>query len=93
MCVCSVGSESADPGTVACQAPLSIEFSRQEYWSGLPFPTPGTLPSPEIHPASLVSPALAGRFFTTAPFRKPTQIHTCDKIHRRVCSENTQSCL
>ena len=42
MCVCvrSVGSESADPGTVARQAPLSMEFSRQEYWSGLPFPSP-----------------------------------------------------
>ena len=41
------------------------EFSRQEYWCGLPFPPPGDLPDPEIKPASLASPALAGRFFTT----------------------------
>ena len=51
--------------TVARQAPLSMGFSRQEYWSGLPFPTPGDLPDPGIKPASLRSPALAGRFFTT----------------------------
>ena len=44
-----------------------MEFSRQEYWSGLPFPIPGDLPEPGIEHASLVSPALAGRFFTTAP--------------------------
>ena len=42
-----------------------MEFSRQEYWSGLPFPSPGDLPDPGIETASLVSPALAGRFFTT----------------------------
>ena len=40
------------PWTVACQAPLSMEFSRQEYWSGLPFPTPGDLPDPGIEPGS-----------------------------------------
>ena len=40
----------ANPLTVACQAPLSIGFSRQDYWSGLPFPTPGDLPNPEIEP-------------------------------------------
>ena len=44
-----------------------MEFPRQEYWSGLPFLTPGGLPDPGIEPASLVSPALAGGFFTTAP--------------------------
>ena len=48
------------PWTVALQAPLSMEFSRQEYWSGLPFPTPEDLPNPGIKPASLASPALAG---------------------------------
>ena len=53
--------------TVAHQAPLSMEFSRQEYWSGLPFLTPGHLPNPENEPVSLASPALAGRFFTTVP--------------------------
>ena len=50
---------------VNCQAPLSMKFSRQEYWSGLSFPTPGDLPYPRIKPVSLKSPALAGRFFTT----------------------------
>ena len=52
---------------VAYEAPLSMETSRQDYWSGLPFPTPGDFPDPGIKPTSLVSPALAGRFFTTAP--------------------------
>ena len=54
------------PWTVAHQAPLSMEFSRQEYWSMLPFPTPGNLPNPGIKPTSLASPALAGRLFITA---------------------------
>ena len=54
------------PWTVACQVPLSIEFSRQAYWSGLPFPTPGDLSGPEIKPTSLASPALASKFFTTS---------------------------
>ena len=53
--------------TVAYQAPLSMEFSSQEYWSRLPFPTPGDLPDPGIKPTSHVSPALAGGFFTTLP--------------------------
>ena len=52
--------------TVACQAPLSMEFSRQQYWSRLPFPTPGNLPDPGIKLESFVSPALVGRFFTTS---------------------------
>ena len=52
----------ATPWTVAHQIPLFMEFSRQEYWSGLPFPTPGDLPNPGIKTAS---PALRGRFFTT----------------------------
>ena len=54
--------------TVTCQAPLSMEFSRQECWSGLPFPTPGYLPNPGIEPTS---PALSGRFFTIEPPGKP----------------------
>ena len=53
------------PWTVAHQAPLSISFFRQEYWSGLPFPSPGDFPDPGIELASLASAALAGRFFTT----------------------------
>ena len=51
------------PLTVACQTSLSMEFSRQEYWSGLPFPTQGNLPDSGIKLASLVSPALAGGFY------------------------------
>ena len=54
------------PWTVAHQAPLSMGFPRQEYWSELPFPPPGDLPDPGIKPMSLASPALAGRFFTTS---------------------------
>ena len=50
--VCSVVSDSATPWTVACQAPPSMEFSRQEYWNGLPFPSPGDLPNPGIEPRS-----------------------------------------
>ena len=49
------------------QAPLSMGFSQQEYWSELPFPTPRDLPDPEIEPTSLMSPALASGFFTTVP--------------------------
>ena len=58
--------------TVARQAPLSMGFSRQEYWSGLPFPPPGDLPEPGIKPASPKSPALAGGFFTTGATWKAT---------------------
>ena len=61
----------ATPWTAAFQAPLSMGFSRQEYWSGLPFPPPGDLPKPGLDPRPLMSPALAGRFFTTEPPRKP----------------------
>ena len=49
---------------VAHQAPLSMEFSNQQYWSGLPFPPPGDLLDPGIKPTCLASPALAGKFFT-----------------------------
>ena len=57
--------------TVAHQAPLSMGFSRQEYWSGLPCPPPGDLPDPGIDSVSLVSPTLAGSFFTTEMPGKP----------------------
>ena len=53
-------------GTVSHQAPLSMGFSRQEYWSGLSCPPPGDLPDPGVEPESLTSPALAGWFFTTS---------------------------
>ena len=54
------------PWIISCQAPLSMGFSRQEYWSGLPCPPPGDLPDPGIKPVPLASPALAGGFFTTS---------------------------
>ena len=54
------------PWTVAHQTPLSLGFSRQGYWSGLPCLPPGDLPNPGTEPTSLLSPALAGRFFTTS---------------------------
>ena len=63
-----MSDSSGTPWTVVCQAPLSMGFPRQEYWSGLPFPSPGDLPDPGIKPAS---PALAGGFFTTEPPGKP----------------------
>ena len=69
----SVMSNSATPWTVACQAPLSVGFPRQEYWSGLLFPSPGDLPNPGIE---LACPALAGRFFTTEPPGKSHLINT-----------------
>ena len=56
---------------VARQAPLSMGFSRLEYWSGLPFPSPEDLPNLGIKPMSLAFPALASEFFTTAPPGKP----------------------
>ena len=71
LCVCAlswvrlfVTAPHPPPQTVAHQAPLSLEFSRQECWRGLPFPSPRNLPYPGIEP---MSPALAGGFFTTEP--------------------------
>ena len=64
---CSVMSNSSvTPWTVVHQTPLSMGLSRQEYWSELPFPTSGDFPNPGIELTSLVSPALAGRDFTTS---------------------------
>ena len=65
MCMLSCVRLFATPWTVAHQASLSMGFSRQEHWSGLPFPSPGDLPTPGIELASPVSPALAGGFFIT----------------------------
>ena len=74
-CTCVLGCVQlfATPWTVAHQAPLSMGFHRQEYWSRFSFSTPEALPDPGIEPASLASPALAGGFFTTAP---PGKLHT-----------------
>ena len=64
----SVMSDSFEtPWTVDCQAPLTMEFSTQEYWSGVPFPTPGDLPDPGMEPVSLAPPAVACGLFTTGP--------------------------
>ena len=60
----------ATPWTAALQAPLSMGFPRQEYWNGLPFPSPWNLPDPGIESESLVSSALASRFFTTVPLER-----------------------
>ena len=62
---------SVAPWTVAWQVPLSKEFSRQEYWSGLPFPAPGDLPDLQIKPGSLASPAWQTDSLPLAPFEKP----------------------
>ena len=63
----------ATPWTVTCQAPLTVGFSRQDYWSGFPFPPPGNLPDPGIQPTSV---ALAGGFFTTEPPGNPYSVRT-----------------
>ena len=60
----------ATPWTVACQSSLFMEFSRQAYWSGLPFPTPGDVPDPGTQFVSPTFPALAGGFITTEPTGK-----------------------
>ena len=61
--------------TVACQAPLSMGFSRQEYWSGLPCPPPGDLLDPGIKPMSSMSLVLAGKFFTTSATWEAPKAH------------------
>ena len=66
------------PWTVAHQTPLSMGFLRQEYWSGLPFPSPGDLPDPGIEPAS---PELAGGFLTTELPGKPSLVVIISIIH------------
>ena len=67
---------------VAHQTPLSMELSRQEYQSELPFPAPGDLPDPGIEPTPLASPALAGRFFTTEPPGKPQLYSNKEKLQK-----------
>ena len=65
-------SDSAIPWTVAHQPPLSMGFSRQEYWSGLPCPPPGALPDPEIKPVSLMSPGRHKGSLSRPPPEKPS---------------------
>ena len=71
LCVFSHVQLFAIPWTVAYQSPLSMGFSRQEYWSVLPFPAPGILPDPGIRLSSPMSPALAGGFFSLSLFFFP----------------------
>ena len=76
MCVHSVVSDSLRPyGLLPPRLLCPWDFSRQEYCSGLPFPTPGDLPNPGIEPSSFVSPALAGGFFITASPGKPVFVY------------------
>ena len=73
----------ASPQSVAHQASVSMEFSRQEYQSGLTFLPPGDLPDPGIEPMSRVSPALAGGFFTIVPPGKPLCLFLpCEQVHQ-----------
>ena len=72
----------ATPWTVACQAPLSMEFSRQEYWSGLLCPLPEDLTNPGIELASNMSPALAGGFFTTSA---TWEVCICEHVRAKLC--------
>ena len=82
------------PWSVALQTPLSMEFSRQEYWNGLLFPSPDDLPNPRIEPTS---PALAGGFFTTEPHGKPqdngctSKRDTCKVVERD--RKNSNYCM
>ena len=66
---------TVSPWTVARQTSLSMGFSRQEYWNGLPYPSPGDLPNPGIKPVSPAALALASRFFTAEPPGKPMSIY------------------
>ena len=91
MCVKSVSHFShvwffVIPWIVAHQAPLSMEFSRQEYWSGLPFPSPGDLPNPGIEPGSLTLQAVS---LLSEPPGKPSHTLMCTQISQGSCY-NTQ---
>ena len=97
LCVLCVQSLSpvqlfAASWNVARQHPLSMKFSGQEYWSGLPFPTPGNLPDPGIEPVSPEAPALAGRFFTTespgSPWRDLVVINSSSKLKHHLMSRS-----
>ena len=105
VCACSVVSDSLRPHGlyVVRQAPLSIGFSRQEYWSGLPFPTPGDLPDPGFEPKYSMAPALMGRFFTTEPprvglatlfffFFANFQFNTLSTAHEKTRRGNVKRC-
>ena len=92
MCVCELLSSVqffVSPWTVACQAPLPMEFSKQEYWSGLPFPAPGDLPHPGIKPRS---PALQADSLPSEPPGKPQiQYSTMLLFFKSLAYKNTHS--
>ena len=94
VCVCCVyavvqSCPTVDPWIVAQQAPLPMKFSRQEYWRGVPFLSPGDLPDPGIKHTSPVFPALVGGFFiTSATWGSPecaNFFHLCARMRVRVC--------
>ena len=82
------------PWTVACQAPLSMEFSRQEYWSGLPFPPPGNLPDPWIKPESLALQAdallseLLGKPLLQTPILTSLKLYSFYDLRVHIAIEN-----
>ena len=93
-CVLGHVQLSATPWTVARQAPLSMEFPRQEYWRGLPFPPPAILPSPGIKPESPVSPALQADSLPAEPsgkqcFSKVLQKHPWRTLQHRSWDPST----
>ena len=90
MCVLVAQScPTVTPWTVAPQAPLSMGFSRQEYWSELPCPSPGNLPDPGIKPASPTSPALADGFFTSTTLEATYQ----DAVDKISCAVEFGKCF
>ena len=93
MCVCSVASV-VTPWTVTLHAPLSVGFSRKDYWSGLPCPPPGTLPDPGIEPTSLMSPVLAGGFFTPiAIWEAHTTVYMCPNSWKYILKMDEIYCM
>ena len=82
-CTCLVISDSATTWMVACQAPLSVGFSRQDHWNGLPCPPPGDSPDPAIEPESCLFPTMEGGFFTTEP---PGFFNLLQPIHLALAS-------
>ena len=89
MCTCLLSHVRlcVTPWTIAHQAPLSVEFSRQEYWSGLPFPSPGDLPYPGIKPGSAALQADSTLLATReAPIKNKIKKHQMSKISYIICN-------
>ena len=91
--ICSVAQSclTVTPWAIAHQDPLSMGFSRQEYWSGWPFPTSADLLNPGIECVSLASPALAGGFFPTSlTWEAPISTRHCQKTNKKRQKKNPQ---